>query len=45
MRVRCLTSFAGEDLRLVAELTAHFAESATLERAIKANLKGLGYGG
>jgi type I restriction enzyme M protein len=31
--------------RLVAELTAQFAESATLERAIKANLKGLGYGG
>lgn len=31
--------------RLVAELHAQFAESAKLERAIKANLKGLGYGG
>jgi len=30
--------------RLVAELTAQFAESAKLEKAIKANLKGLGYG-
>ena len=31
--------------RLVAELHAQFADSAKLERAIKANLKGLGYGG
>jgi type I restriction enzyme M protein len=31
--------------RLVAELQAQFVESATLERAIKANLRGLGYGG
>jgi type I restriction enzyme M protein len=31
--------------RLVAELYAQFAESAKLEKAIKANLKGLGYGG
>ena len=31
--------------RLVAELHAQFAESAKLEKAIKANLKGLGYGG
>lgn len=31
--------------RLVAELNAQFAESAKLEQAIKANLKGLGYGG
>jgi type I restriction enzyme M protein len=31
--------------RLVAELLAQFAESAKLELAIKANLKGLGYGG
>jgi type I restriction enzyme M protein len=31
--------------RLVAELHAQFAESAKLEQAIKANLKGLGYGG
>ena len=31
--------------RLVAELNVQFAESAKLERAIKANLKGLGYGG
>ena len=30
--------------RLVAELHAQFAESAKLEQAIKANLKGLGYG-
>jgi type I restriction enzyme M protein len=31
--------------RLVAELHAQFEESAKLEKAIKANLKGLGYGG
>jgi type I restriction enzyme M protein len=31
--------------RLVAELNAQFAESTKLERLIKANLKGLGYGG
>ncbi len=31
--------------RLVAELEAQFAEAAKLEHAIKANLKGLGYGG
>ena len=31
--------------RLVAELHAQFAESAKLEKTIKANLKGLGYGG
>ena len=31
--------------RLVAELNSQFAESAKLEQAIKANLKGLGYGG
>jgi type I restriction enzyme M protein len=31
--------------RLVAELDAQFVESAKLERAIKANLRGLGYGG
>ena len=30
--------------RLVAELNAQFAESAKLERTIKANLRGLGYG-
>ncbi len=30
--------------RLVAELHAQFAESAKLEQAITANLKGLGYG-
>jgi type I restriction enzyme M protein len=29
--------------RLAAELLAQFAESAKLEQAIKANLKGLGY--
>jgi type I restriction enzyme M protein len=31
--------------RLVAELGTQFAESARLEQAIKANLRGLGYGG
>jgi len=31
--------------RLVAELNKQFAESAKLEQAIKANLRGLGYGG
>ncbi len=31
--------------RLVAELEAQFAESAKLEKAIKANLRSLGYGG
>ena len=31
--------------RLVGELRDQFAESAKLEQAIKANLKGLGYGG
>ncbi len=30
---------------LVAELQAQFAESAKLEQVIKANLRGLGYGG
>jgi len=30
--------------RLVTELRGQFAESAKLEQAIKANLKGLGYG-
>ena len=31
--------------RLVAEPQSHSAESAKLEQAIKANLRGLGYGG
>ena len=31
--------------RLVAELHAQFAESAKREQDIKANLRGLGYGG
>jgi type I restriction enzyme M protein len=31
--------------RLVAELNGQFAESARLEKAIRANLRGLGYGG
>ncbi len=31
--------------RLIAELNSQFAESARLEQSIKANLKGLGYGG
>lgn len=30
--------------RLVVELNTHFAESARLEKAIKTNLRGLGYG-
>ena len=37
--------FEEEMPRLVAELHAQFAESAKLEQAIKANLRGLGYGG
>ena len=36
--------FAEKMPRLVAELRSQFAESAKLELAIKANLKGLGYG-
>ena len=39
------TESQGQSPRLVAELHAQFAESAKLERAIKANLKGRGYGG
>ena len=35
--------FAAVTPRLVAELHAQFAESAKLEQAITANLKGLGY--
>ena len=31
--------------RLVAELHAQFVESEKLEKAIKSNLRGLGYGG
>lgn len=31
--------------RLVGELHAEFVESAKLEKAINANLRGLGYGG
>ncbi len=31
--------------RLEAELNGQFAESAKLDKAIKANLKGIGYGG
>ncbi len=37
--------FAEKMPRLIAELNAQFAESVKLEKAIKANLKGLGYGG
>ena len=37
--------FVDKMARLVAELHAQFAESAKLELAIKANLRGLGYGG
>ncbi len=36
--------FEAKMTRLVAELESHFAESAKLEAAIRANLKGLGYG-
>ncbi len=37
--------FEAKMTRLVAELNAQFVESAKLEKAIKANLRGLGYGG
>jgi type I restriction enzyme M protein len=37
--------FADKMARLVTELDEQFAEGAKLERAIRANLKGLGYGG
>ena len=37
--------FEAKMTRLVAELESQFAESAKLEAAIRANLKGLGYGG
>jgi len=36
--------FEAKMRRLVTELNAQFAESAKLEKAIKANLRGLGYG-
>ncbi len=39
------TESRGASPRLVAELHAQFAESAKLEQAIQANLRGLGYGG
>ena len=38
-------SFSEKMPRLVAELHAQFAESAKLEQAINANLRGLGYDG
>ena len=38
------TESQGQSRRFVAELHAQFAESAKLELAIKANLRGLGYG-
>ena len=37
-------SFEEKMPRLVAELHAQLTESAKLEHAIKANLRGLGYG-
>ena len=40
-----MNSFKEKMPRLVAELDAQFSESAKLEQAIKANLRGLGYGG
>ena len=39
------TESQGDSPRLVAELHAQFAESAKVEQAIKANLRGLGYDG
>ena len=36
--------FEAKMTRLVAELNGQFVESAKLEKAIKANLGGLGYG-
>jgi type I restriction enzyme M protein len=36
--------FAEKMSRLVAELNSQFAEGAKLEKLIKANLKGLGFG-
>ena len=39
-------SSSGEKMpRLVAELHGQFVESAKLEQAIQANMRGLGYGG
>ena len=38
-----MKSIAEKKLRLVAEKHALFAESAKLESAIRANLKGLGF--
>ena len=35
--------FAEKMQRLVSELNSQFAESAKLEAAVKANLKGLGF--
>jgi type I restriction enzyme M protein len=40
-----MKAFGEKMARLGAELHGQFAESAKLERAIKANLRGLGYGG
>ncbi|CAK0766957.1 hypothetical protein CCP4SC76_4650007 [Gammaproteobacteria bacterium] len=40
-----MRAFEGKMLRLVPERHAQFAEGAILEQAIKANLRGLGYGG
>lgn len=38
-------SEAMQGVKSVSELHAQFAESEKLEQAIRANLKGLGYGG
>jgi type I restriction enzyme M protein len=38
-----MKSFEQKMPRLIAELHAQFAESAKMEQAITANLKGLGY--
>ena len=40
-----MSSVEEKMLRLVAERRVQFAEGAILEQAIKANLRGLGYGG
>lgn len=40
-----MSVYAHKMPRLVAELHDQFGESAKLEQVIKANLRGLGYGG
>lgn len=40
-----MCSSPGKSQRCVCEFNAQFAESAKVEETIRANLKGLGYGG